>query len=150
MNQETIQITYLSDQIEKLEYIDGKSDWIDLRAAENVTLKKGDYAKISLGVSMRLPVGYEALIVPRSSTCEKFGIIQANHIGVVDESYGKYSSKDVWMMAVIAVRDTEIKVNDRICQFRIIKHQPKITFEEIKPHGSDEDARGSFGSTGMH
>ena len=146
MEQETIKITYHSQEIEKLQYIDGKSDWIDLRAAENKTLKQGEFALISLGVSMSLPDGYELIIAPRSSTFKNFGIIQTNSIGVVDESYGKYSSEDILRMPVLAMRDTEIHVNDRICQFRIQKHQPKIFFEEV--NGLDGEARGGFGSTG--
>ncbi len=145
---ETIRITYLSDKIEKLRYIDGKSDWIDLRAAEHVVLKKGDFKLISLGVSMRLPDGYEAIVVPRSSTYKNFGIIQANSCGGIDESYGKYSCEDVWCMPVIAMRDTEININDRICQFRIQKHQPEIIFEEADPEEMKGEARGGFGITG--
>ena len=145
---ETIRITYLSDKIDKLRYIDGKSDWIDLRAAEHVVLKKGDFKLISLGVSMRLPDGYEAVVVPRSSTYKNFGIIQANSCGVIDESYGKYRCEDVWCMPVIAMRDTEININDRICQFRIQKHQPEIIFEEANPEEMKGEARGGFGITG--
>ena len=149
MNTETIKITYLSDEIDRLTYIEGKSDWIDLRAAENVVLKKGDFHLVNLGVSMCLPDGYEMIIAPRSSTFKNFGIIQTNSIGVVDESYGKTSSKDVLMMPVYAVRDTEIHVNDRICQFRIQKHQPVINFVEVEKNDSG-DARGGFGSTGVN
>lgn len=145
---ETIKITYVSDKIEKLRYIDGKSDWIDLRSAEDVTLKKGEFRLISLGVSMELPDGYEAIVVPRSSTFKNFGLIQTNHCGVIDESYGKFSSDDVWHVPVLAVRDTQIHINDRICQFRIQKHQPQIIFEETPPHSDEGKARGGFGSTG--
>ena len=147
--QETIKITYLSDKIDKLEYIEGKSDWIDLRSAEDITLKKGDFHLINLGVSMCLPDGYEMLIAPRSSTFKNFGIIQTNSVGVVDESYGKTSSKDVLMMPVYAVRNTNIHVNDRVCQFRIIKHQPVINFVEVEENNNGE-ARGGFGSTGVN
>ena len=146
MEQEVIKITYHSQEIDKLEYIDGKSDWIDLRSAENKVLKKGEFALINLGVSMSLPDGYELIIAPRSSTFKNFGLIQTNSIGVVDESYGKYSDQDILRMPVLAVRDTEIHVNDRICQFRIQKHQPKIIFEEVQ--GLAGEARGGFGSTG--
>jgi dUTP pyrophosphatase len=142
---EKIRIKYLSDAIEKLRYIDGKSDWIDLRAAEDVNLKKGEFKLISLGIAMELPVGYEALLVPRSSTFKNFGIIQTNHCGVIDESY--CSNEDVWMFPALAVRDTQIRINDRICQFRIIKHQPTILFEEVDDLGND--CRGGFGSTGI-
>ncbi|MBO4389937.1 MAG: dUTP diphosphatase [Lachnospiraceae bacterium] len=140
-----ILIRYVSDQIEKLTYIDGKSDWIDLRAAENVVLKKGEFRLISLGVCMQLPEGYEAHIVPRSSTFKNFGIIQTNHCGIVDASY--CGNNDVWMFPALAVRDTEIRINDRICQFRIMKNQPRILFEEVEAlEGTD---RGGFGSTGV-
>ncbi|MBR3307087.1 MAG: deoxyuridine 5'-triphosphate nucleotidohydrolase [Lachnospiraceae bacterium] len=141
---ETIKIKYFSDKIEKLKYIDGKSDWIDLRCAEEVKLSKGEFKLIPLGVAMELPAGYEAHVVPRSSTFKNFGIIQTNHCGVIDESY--CGDNDQWYMPVMAVRDTEIHVNDRICQFRIFEHQPAIVFEETDRLG--ENDRGGFGSTG--
>jgi dUTP pyrophosphatase len=140
----TIKIKYFSDKIEKLTYIDGKSDWIDLRAAEEVELKKGDFRLIKLGVGMQLPEGYEAHIVPRSSTFKNFGILQTNHMGVIDESY--CGDNDQWMFPALAVRDTVIHVNDRICQFRIMEHQPQIVFEETET--LSEVDRGGFGSTG--
>ena len=145
---ETIKITYLSDKIERLTYIQGKSDWIDLRAAERVELKKGDFKLIPLGVSMCLPDGYEAIVAPRSSTFKTWGLIQTNSIGVIDESYGKHSCKDQWMVPVYATRDTVVEVNDRICQFRIQKHQPEITFEELEVGQLDGEAREGVGSTG--
>lgn len=141
---EQIKIKYFSQEIEKLDYIEGKSDWIDLRASEEVTLKKGEFKLIPLGVAMELPKGYEAHLVPRSSTYKNFGIIQANHCGIVDGSY--CGDNDMWRMPAIAMRDTVIHVNDRICQFRIMKNQPTITFEEVE-HLEGPD-RGGFGSTG--
>ena len=146
MNTETIKIKYHTDKIEKLRYIDGKSDWIDLRAAEDVELKAGEFKLISLGVSMELPKGYEAHIVPRSSTFKTWGIIQTNSMGIVDESYR--SDSDIWKMPVYATRDTIIHKNDRICQFRIEKHQPTIKFEEVQHLEGEE--RGGFGSTGSN
>lgn len=144
MNQETIRIKYFTEDIEKLRYIDGKSDWIDLRAAADITLSKGEFKLIPLGVAMQLPEGYEAHVVPRSSTFKNFGILQVNSMGVIDASYS--GDNDQWFMPVLAVRDTEIHVNDRICQFRIMKHQPVIRFEETdRLEGPD---RGGFGSTG--
>ncbi len=141
---EQIKIKYFSNEIEKLDYIEGKSDWIDLRASEEVELKRGDFKLIPLGVAMELPAGYEAHIVPRSSTYKNFGIIQANHCGIVDGSY--CGDNDMWRMPVIAMRDTVIHVNDRICQFRIMKNQPTVVFEEVEHlEGAD---RGGFGSTG--
>ncbi|MCI8780331.1 MAG: dUTP diphosphatase [Lachnospiraceae bacterium] len=141
---EQIKVKYFSNEIEKLAYIDGKSDWIDLRASEEVSLKQGEFKLIPLGVAMELPEGYEAHIVPRSSTYKNFGIIQANHCGIVDGSY--CGDNDMWKMPVIAMRDTQIHVNDRICQFRIMENQPKLCFEEVEHlEGAD---RGGFGSTG--
>ena len=144
MNTETIKIKYHTDEIEKLRYIDGKSDWIDLRAAEDVELKAGEFKLISLGVSMELPKGYEAHVVPRSSTFKTWGILQTNSMGIIDESYR--SDSDIWKMPVYATRDTTIHKNDRICQFRIEKHQPTIKFEEVEHLEGEE--RGGFGSSG--
>lgn len=141
---QTIQIKYFTDKIEPLAYIGGKSDWIDLRAAEDMVLKKGEFRLIPLGVAMKLPEGYEAHIVPRSSTFKNFGIIQTNHMGVIDETY--CGDNDQWRMPVYAVRDTEIHANDRICQFRIVEHQPEIVFEQVER--LDGEDRGGFGSTG--
>ena len=141
---ETIKIKYFNDKLEKLTYIDGKSDWIDLRAAEDVDLNQGEFKLIPLGVAMQLPKGYEAHIVPRSSTFKNFGIIQTNHQGVVDCSY--CGDNDQWFMPVLAVRDTHISFNDRICQFRIMEKQPEIEFETVEH--LRETSRGGFGSTG--
>ena len=139
-----IKIKYLNDDITRLEYIDGKSDWIDLRAAEEVELKAGEFKLIHLGVAMQLPEGYEAHIVPRSSTFKKWGIIQTNHCGIVDNSY--CGPNDWWLMPVFALRDTKIEVNDRICQFRIQKNQPTLVFNEVEE--MEANNRGGFGSTG--
>ena len=139
-----IRIKYFTDRIEKLKYIDGKSDWIDLRAAEDVSLKQGEFRLIPLGVAVELPKGYEAHVVPRSSTFKNFGVIQTNSCGVIDETY--CGDNDQWFMPVLAMRDTEIHTNDRICQFRIFEHQPALEFEETdRLEGKD---RGGLGSTG--
>lgn len=142
---EKIRIKYFSDEIERLTYIDGKSDWIDLRAAEEVELKAGEYKMIPLGVAMQLPQGYEAHLAPRSSTFKTWGILQTNSIGVVDGSY--CGDNDMWRMPVYATRDTVIHVNDRVAQFRIVENQPKIVFEEVDTLGNKD--RGGFGSTGV-
>ena len=142
---ETIRIKYFNDQIEHLTYIDGKSDWIDLRCAEELTLKKGDWKLIPLGVAMQLPEGYEAHVVPRSSTYKNFGIIQTNHMGVIDHSY--CGDNDQWYFPALATRDVVLHVNDRICQFRIMKNQPKLIFEETDTLTGED--RGGFGSTGI-
>lgn len=142
---ETIKIKYLTDKIHKLTYIDDKSDWIDLRCAQDVELKAGEFRLIPLGVAMELPKGYEAHIVPRSSTFKNFGIIQTNHMGVIDETY--CGSNDQWYFPAYALRDTKIRTNDRICQFRIMEHQPRIRFEEAQELSGQD--RGGLGSTGI-
>ena len=140
-----LQIKYHNEEIEKIKKID-KGDWIDLRAAEKVELKQGDFALISLGVSMKLPDGYEAHLAPRSSTFKTWGIIQTNSIGVVDNSYS--GNNDIWKMPVYATRDTVVNVNDRICQFRIMPKMPVVDVEEVDNlEGPD---RGGFGSTGTN
>ena len=141
---EKITIKYFTDKIDKLRYIDGKSDWIDLRAAQDVELKAGEFKLIPLGVAMQLPKGYEAHVVPRSSTFKNYGILQVNSMGVIDETYS--GDKDQWFMPVYATRDTVIKTNERICQFRIMEHQPVIEIEERANLVGEN--RGGFGSTG--
>ena len=141
---QTIKIKYHSHLIDRLDEFDNKGDWIDLRSAEDVTLKKGESCLISLGISVQLPEGYEMIIAPRSSTYKKFGIIQTNSIGIVDSSYN--GDNDIIKMPVLADRDTRIRINDRICQFRILKNQPRILFREVDTLGNED--RGGFGSTG--
>lgn len=140
---ETIKIKYFDNEIDKIEKI-SKGDWVDLRSAETVHLKKGEFHLVNLGVGMELPEGYEANIVPRSSTYKNFKVLQTNSFAVIDNSYS--GDNDQWLYPVIAMEDTIINKNDRICQFRINKIQPQIEFEEIE-HLNDVN-RGSFGSTG--
>lgn len=142
---ETIKIKYFDNEIDKIEKIE-KGDWVDLRAAETVELKAGEFKLIKLGIGMILPEGYEAHVVPRSSTFKNFGIIQTNHCGIIDESY--CGDNDQWRFPAYALRDTVINKNDRICQFRIIKKQPEISFEAVE-HLANKD-RGGFGSTGVN
>ena len=142
---ECIKIKYHNKDLPPLQFIDGKSDWIDLRAAEDVALKKGEFRIISLGISMRLPEGYEAHVVPRSSTCSKFGILQTNSFGVIDNSYS--GDDDIWRFPALAIRDTIIHTGDRICQFRICKKMPEVEFTVVET--LDGKNRGSFGSTGV-
>ena len=139
-----IRIKYLNDSIERLEKIE-KGDWIDLRSAEDVELKQGEFKLIPLGIAMELPKGYEAHVVPRSSTFKKWGIIQTNHMGVIDESY--CGDDDQWFMAVYATRDIKIEKGDRICHFRIAEKMPKIKFETVEVLGNKN--RGGCGSTGV-
>ena len=141
----TINIKYHNSDLKKIEKIE-IGDWIDLRAAEDVELKAGDFKIISLGVSMKLPERCEAHIVPRSSTFKTWGVIQANSMGIIDNSYS--GTNDIWRFPAYATRDTKIKVNDRLCQFRIVKKQPKVELIEVDK--LDDIDRGGFGSTGKN
>lgn len=136
-------IKYHNKNIDKIKKTE-KGDWIDLRAAETVELKKGEFKLISLGVSIKLPKGYEAHLAPRSSTFKNYGILQVNSVGVVDESY--CGENDIWKMPVYATRDTVINENERICQFRIMQKMPEI--EIIETDFLEGEDRGGFGSTG--
>lgn len=153
-----IKIKYHTD-IEKLEKIK-TGDWIDLRAAEDVFIPKGECVLISLGVSMKLPDGYEAHIVPRSSTFKTWGIIQTNGVGIIDNSYS--GTNDIWKFPALCVHPksignvsscgvkfgTWVHKNDRICQFRIVKKQPALSFKGVDV--LDGNDRGGFGSTGVN
>lgn len=141
-NIKIIKIRYLRD-IKKIEKFN-VGDWIDLRAGEDVILKAGEYKMIPLGVAMELPRGYEALVAPRSSTFKKYGLMLANSIGIIDETYK--GDNDEWNFLAYAVRDTKIHKNERICQFRIIEHQPLIHLQEVETLGNPD--RGGIGSTG--
>ena len=139
---EIIKVKYLKD-IQKIERFN-VGDWIDLRSAEDITLKAGEYRMIPLGVAMELPKGYEALVAPRSSTFRKYGILLANSVGIIDEAYK--GDNDEWNFLAYATKDTKIRKNERICQFRIIQHQPLIHLQEVESLGNAD--RGGIGSTG--
>lgn len=141
---ETIKIKYFTD-VEKVEKI-SQGDLIDLRAAEDVEIKTGEFKLIPLGVAMELPKGYKANVYPRSSTYKNFGIILANSVGQIDESYK--GDNDMWMFPAIAMRDTVIHKNDRICQFEIVRKMPLIEFEEVETLENED--RGGIGSTGVN
>lgn len=140
-----IKVRYADNELIRLEKI-VKGDWIDLRSAEDVELKSGEYKLISLGVAIELPQGYEAHVVPRSSTFKNFGIIQANSVGIIDNSY--CGNNDIWHFPAIALRDTIIHKNDRICQFRIVQNQPQLNIVEVD--NLDNENRGGIGSTGKN
>lgn len=139
-----IKVRYLCGDLEPLRYVDGKSDWIDLQASETVTLKAGEFRLIPLGVAIALPDGYEAHIVPRSSTFKNYGILQTNSMGVVDNSY--CGDNDLWRFPAYATRDVTVEKGTRICQFRVMEHQPRLEFTAVE-HLDGAD-RGGFGSTG--
>lgn len=141
---EQIKIIYHNQNIDKIVNIENKSDWYDLRAAETVEMKARDFKLISLGVSMKLPEGYEAHVAPRSSTFKNFGVLQTNSFGIIDNSYS--GTNDIWKFPALAMRETVIHEGDRICQFRIVKKQPEIEFVEVDE--LDKTDRGGFGSTG--
>ena len=137
-----IKVKYHSDiyPLEKRE----NGDWIDLRVAEDVSMKAGEFRLISLGVSMQLPDGYEALIVPRSSTFKNWGVLQTNHCGVIDNSY--CGDNDIWMFPALSTRDVFIEKNSRICQFRIQQKMRHVSFETVDNLGNPD--RNGFGSSG--
>lgn len=143
-----IKVKYFDDDLKRLENIEEKSDWFDVRSAskEDIVMKAGDFKVIPLGFAMELPKGYEAHAVPRSSTFKNFGIIQTNHMGVIDNSY--CGDNDQWFYPAYALKDTVIKFNDRIGQFRIEKKQPDVEFEEVKT--LDNKDRGGYGSSGKN
>ena len=138
-----IKIKYHSEDLAKIVKIP-VGDWIDLRSAVRVDMNAGDFLKIPLGISVKLPEGYEAHVLPRSSTFDKWGIIMANSMGIIDESY--CGERDIWAFPALAFRNTTIFKGDRICQFRIMKKMPEVKFTEVE-HMEDAD-RGGFGSTG--
>ncbi|AQY51334.1 dUTP pyrophosphatase [Listeria weihenstephanensis FSL R9-0317] len=138
-----IKVKYAADQDARLNKLE-QGDWIDLYANEEVHLASGDYKLIDLGLAMELPKGYEAHVVPRSSTYKHFGIIQSNSMGVIDESY--CGENDFWKFPAIAMRDTVIEKGDRICQFRIMAKMPEVKITEVTSLGNAD--RGGFGSTG--
>lgn len=137
-----IGVKYHTDII-PLEMVEN-GDWIDLRVAEDVHMKAGEFRIISLGVSMKLPEGYEAHIVPRSSTFKVWGILQTNHMGVIDNSY--CGDDDIWGFPALATRDVHIEKNSRICQFRLVKKMKKVDFKTVKSLGNKN--RGGWGSSG--
>lgn len=142
-----VKVKYMVDGIEPLEYIGGgKSDWVDLRVAEDIRIWKGEFHLLPLGVAIELPKGYEALVAPRSSTFKNYGLLQANSLGVIDEAF--CGDDDHWHLPVYATKTVRLHKNDRIAQFRIIKHQPKLIFQTVDQ--LDGENRCGFGSTGTN
>jgi len=119
-------------------------EWVDLFTSEDVKLDTLEFAIIPLGVSMELPKGYYAHIVPRSSTCKKWGVIMANSMGVIENSY--CGDDDTWGFPAVAIKPTEIPKGTRICQFRLVKQADAIEFEQVER--LDNPNRGGWGSTG--
>lgn len=139
-----IKIKYLNNETEKINKIK-VGDWLDLRTAEDIILSQNEYKLIRLGVCMELPNGYEAHVLPRSSTFKNFGIIMANSMGIIDNSY--CGDNDEWRFPAYATRRVVIPKGSRIAQFRIIKRMESIDFIEVETLGNSN--RGGFGSTGV-
>lgn len=116
---------------------------IDLYTAEEVTLKAGESTLIPLGVAMELPEKYDALLLPRSSTFSKWGILLANSVGYIDNAYN--GDTDEWKANVYATRDVTIPAQTRCFQFRVIERQPRLNFLTAATLGNED--RGGFGST---
>lgn len=140
-----IKVKMIEEGIQKFEFVDQKSNWVDLRSAENIEFKNGEFKLIPLGFSMELPQGYEANILPRSSTFKNFGLLQTNSMGVIDSSY--CGDDDYWFFPALAMRDTQVKKGDRICQFRIIESMKQAEFVIVDSLGNEN--RGGHGSTGV-
>lgn len=138
-----IEIKYFDKEITPVDKIE-KGDMIDLRAAEDIVLRKGDYYQIPLGIGMKLPKGYEAHVYPRSSTYKNYHVIQANGVSIIDNSYS--GDNDQWFYPVIAMEDTHIPKDSRICQFRVFRNAEPIDFNTVTK--LDDNDRGGFGSTG--
>jgi probable deoxyuridine 5'-triphosphate nucleotidohydrolase yncF len=141
-----LKVKFENEVCQDFEFVGEKSDWIDLKAAQDYELKQFEHKLINLGFALQLPDGYEAHIVPRSSTFKNFGILQTNSMGIIDNSY--CGDEDYWKLPVIAMRDTVIKKGDRICQFRLMEKMSNIEVEIVKTLGNEN--RGGFGSTGKN
>lgn len=121
-----------------------KGEWVDLYTAEDVSLKKFEFKIVSLGVSMQLPDGYYAKVLPRSSTYKNFGVLMTNSMGVIENDYN--GDGDIWGFPALAMRDTFIPKGTRICQFQLAKQSEPIEFVQVEALGNEN--RGGFGSTG--
>lgn len=160
-----IKIKYFDEDLPRLNKIE-KGDWIDLysRCVEYgsidsnsevsewskeycglMHIQQGDIVRVKLGVAMELPIGYEAYVLPRSSTFNKKGLVLTNSMGVLDESYR--GDSDEWMSVWYATRNTTLDFAERLLQFRIIEHQPPVVFTEVASLGNE--ARGGYGTTGI-
>lgn len=140
-----IKVKFQSEKTQTFDFVEGKSDWIDLRSAERVEMKAFEYRLIPLGFAMELPDGYEAHVLPRSSTFKNFGVIQTNSMGIIDNSYK--GDEDYWFFPVLALRDTVIEKGDRICQFRIMEKMSGVTFHFVEKLGNKN--RQGYGSSGV-
>lgn len=154
--QKNIQYNSSYKEIIKVKYLPGAhklkqinvGDWIDLYTYEDLDIEPNGFQLVNLGVAIQLPTGYEALLVPRSSTFMKYGLIQTNHIGIIDESY--CGNSDIWKMPVLNMspnKSIHIPKDTRLCQFRIIQHQPSVRLLEAQELENSD--RGGFGSTGV-
>ncbi len=136
-----------------------KGDWIDLRS--RVDLEPGhNLIYIPLGVAMKLPRGYEAIVAPRSSTFTNYGFIMPNSIGVIDNTY--CGDSDEWLCPALFLGEarSSITKSDRVCQFRIQLSQHATKWQKIKwmfsgkikfipVENLSKNSRGGFGSTGV-
>ncbi len=82
-------------------------------------------------------------MAPRSSTFKKYGLLQTNGIGVIDETY--CGENDKLMMSVHATRDCVVPAGERIAQFRIQPNQGRV--DVVPVDHMDGPNRGGFGST---
>lgn len=139
-----IKIRYTDPMCEIQALNTASRNWIDLCTSKSVSYEKGDIIKIPLGVAMELPKGYEAYVLPRSSTPLKYGLIIPNGMGIIDETYN--GNDDVWHFIAYAVRDGFVPCYARIAQFRIVKRMGRVSFKTVERLNNKN--RGGFGSTG--
>ena len=119
-------------------------DWIDLESNTKVSYKAGDTVVIDFGVAMELPKGYEAHLLPRSSTFQNTGLLLTNSMGVIDNSF--CGDNDFWGAKFYATKKGSVEKGQRLCHFRIMKNQPELHFKEVMSLGNAD--RGGYGSTG--
>lgn len=147
---DTILIKYIGDTYEKAPLCftggRGKSAWIDVRASKDTRVTMGETQIVPLGFAAQMPDGYEAILAPRSSSAKKFGFIQTNSIGVIDDSY--CGDTDEWGLAIYGIKDGEIHKGDRIAQFRIQEKMPDVEFFAVSSLRHSD--RGGFGSSGVN
>lgn len=167
-----IDVMYHDEKMPELEFIGGdKSDWIDVRACkikingEEIPWKTveidgetkvipikyyaGEDVSIDLGISVQLPKGREAHLLPRGGTYKNYGMMLVNSEGIIDESYkGK---GDHWIMNYLAIKSGTINLYDRIGQFRTFNKM--VTDEGMvfmrKVETLDNEDRGGFTSSGV-
>ncbi len=119
---------------------------MDLRAniIEAITLKPLERCIVKTGLSIELPIGYEAQVRPRSGLAAKFGITVLNAPGTIDADY----RGEIGVILVnLSNDDFTIEPAERVAQLVIAKHE-HIVWEEVEVLQESNRGAGGFGSTG--